>query len=333
MTPPGPTWLITGGAGFIGSNLVRFILQSRPDVHVINLDALTYAGNPDNLTELDHHPRHEFIHADIRDAQAVRPHMRRADVVLHLAAESHVDRSIADPQPFISTNVLGTQTLLDLARLTPGDRRFVYVSTDEVYGHLPLDRPDQRFTEQSPLQPRSPYAASKASADLLAQAAHHTFGLDVIVARCSNNLGPRQLPEKLIPRFITNLAHDHAVPLFGDGLHVRDWIHVDDTCEALCLLAERARPGSVYNVGAHNERSNLELTHTLLDLLGKDRSLITHVADRPGHDRRYALDAARLQHDLSWRPTRSAWPEALAETVRWYLDHPDWLERAARSLP
>ncbi len=323
------TWLVTGGAGFIASNLIRHILATRPDVSVINLDALTYAGNPDNIAGLAANPRYQFVHADIRDAQAVHPHMERASVVLHLAAESCVDRSIADPQPFISTNILGTQILLDLARLCPGQRRFVYVSTDEVYGHLPLDRPELSFAETDPLRPRSPYAASKASADLLAQASHETFGQDVVIARCANNLGPRQHPEKLIPRFIANLLRNKPVPLYGDGLHVRDWIHVDDTCSALLALIDRAPPGGVYNVSASNEISNLDLTHALLQALGKGESLIEHVAERPGHDRRYAVNASKLRRECAWEPTRSDWPGALEHTVEWYLANPGWLERAA----
>ena len=326
------TWLITGGAGFIGSNLVRHALDTRPDVNVINLDALTYAGNPDNLAALDENPRHEFVHADIRDAESVRPHMDRADVVLHLAAESHVDRSIADPQPFISTNIVGTQTLLDLARLARGDRRFIHISTDEVYGHLPLDRPDFKFTETDPLRPRSPYAASKASADLLAQAASESFGLDVVIARCSNNLGPRQLPEKLIPRFIANLLQNKPVPVYGDGLHVRDWIHVDDTCAALLALVSEGRAGQVYNIGASNERSNLDLTRALLTALGKPESLIEHVADRPGHDRRYGVDASKIRRDCGWSAQHSDWPGALHRTLDWYMQNQDWLRRAGAGL-
>lgn len=332
MSSPSPTWLVTGGAGFIGANLVRRILDSRPDVHIINLDALTYAGNPDNLTGLDASPRYEFAHADIRDASAVHPYMERADVVLHLAAESHVDRSIADPQPFISTNIVGTQSLLDLARLCPGQRRFVHVSTDEVYGHLPLDRPDLSFSETDPLRPRSPYAASKAAGDLLAQAAHETFGLDVVIARPSNNMGPYQLPEKLIPRFIASLMRDNPVPLYGDGLHVRDWIRVDDTCDALIALAERGRPGQAYNVGAQSEHTNLELTRAIIAGMGKDESLIEHVADRPGHDLRYAVDTSKIRSELGWAPTQSAWPEALARTIEWYQRNTGWLDRAADSL-
>lgn len=331
MSGTDQTWLITGGAGFIGANLVRRVLEARPGVRVINLDALTYAGNPDNLAGLDAEPRYEFVHADIRDERAVRPAVERADVVIHLAAESHVDRSIADARAFVSTNVVGTQTLLDLARQCSGARRFVHVSTDEVYGCLPLDRPELRFGEDDPVRPRSPYAASKAAGEMLVRAAHTTHGQDVVIARPSNNMGPYQLPEKLIPRCIAELMRGEAAPLYGDGLHVRDWIHVTDTCDALITLVERGVSGEAYNIGAHNERSNLELVRTLIRAMGKDESMIRHIEDRPGHDRRYAVSTEKIR-SLGWSATRSSWPGALEETLAWYQRNSAWLERALRSL-
>jgi dTDP-glucose 4,6-dehydratase len=254
---------------------------------------------------------------------AVRGVMAGCAAVVHCAAESHVDRSIEDAAPFVTTNVLGTQILLEAAR-DAGIERFVMVSTDEVYGSLPLERSDLRFDEASPLAPRSPYAASKAAADVMALAYHHTFDLGVTVTRCSNNFGPYQFPEKVIPLFVTNLIDGKKVPLYGDGLNVRDWIHVEDHCEALVAILERGRPGVAYNVGADNERSNQELTHAILDLMGAPRSMIEPVADRPGHDRRYAIDASRLAEELGWRPSWSRWPEALESTIRWYREHEAW---------
>lgn len=330
------TWLITGGCGFIGANLVRHVLARHDDVRVINVDLLTYSGNPENLAEVDTDPRYEFHKCDIADANRVSPLLERAQVVFHLAAESHVDRSIVDATPFTRTNVLGTQSLLDAVRRQQ-DRsgrsiRFVHVSTDEVYGSLPLDRPDLRFAEDAPLAPSSPYAASKAGGDLLAQAYHRTFGMDTITTRCANNFGPYQLPEKVIPLFVTRLLTGGRVPLYGDGLNVRDWLHVDDHCEALVAIAARARPGSVYNIGGNNERSNIELTRALIDLCGRDESAIEHVPDRPGHDRRYAVDGSKLERELGWSPTRSAWPQALEQTVAWYRENRGWCERAEARL-
>jgi len=318
--------LVTGGAGFIGSNLVRFILAERPDWDVVNLDALTYSGNLENLSDIEDHPRYEFVRGDIRDADTVDPLMDRCDAVLHLAAESHVDRSIIDSRPFIDTNVVGTQALLDAARRA-GGRRFVHVSTDEVYGDLPIDRPDLLFTETTPIAPSSPYSASKAASDLLARAAHHTFGAEVMITRCSNNFGPYQFPEKVIPLFVTNLIQGEQVPLYGDGKNVRDWLHVDDHAEAIVTVLEKGTPGEVYNIGGNNERSNLELTHAILDIMGKGQDMIRPVKDRLGHDRRYAIDASKIKDELGWEPTRSAWPGALEATVAWYRDNPSWWER------
>jgi dTDP-glucose 4,6-dehydratase len=320
--------LVTGGCGFIGSNLVRFLRQERPDAHVVNLDALTYAGNRANLADLEDDPKYTFIHGDIRDRPTVDAAMEGCDAVLHLAAESHVDRSIVDSLPFIRTNVEGTQVLLDAARArdqagTP-IKRFLHVSTDEVYGQLPLDRPDLLFTEDTPLAPSSPYSASKTASDLLALAAYHTHGIPVAVTRCSNNFGPYQYPEKVIPLFVTNLIEGGTVPLYGDGRNVRDWLHVVDHCEALLAVAERGADGRCYNIGGNNERSNLELTHTILELMGLGHDRIVPVADRKGHDLRYAIDATRMRTEIGWEPSRSAWPGALEATIDWYRDHPGW---------
>ena len=320
------TVLVTGGAGFIGSNLVRFILRDRPAWRVVNLDALTYSGNLENLRDVEQDGRYRFVRGDVCDAALVEKLVRECDAVMHLAAESHVDRSIMDAGPFMRTNVAGTQVLLDCVRRA-GGRRFLYVSTDEVYGSLPLDRPELKFTEDLPLAPNSPYAASKAAGDLLARAWHHTFGLDVVITRCSNNFGPYQFPEKVIPLFVTNLLEGRKVPLYGDGLNVRDWLHVEDHCEALLAVLERGRPGEVYNIGGNNERSNLELTRTILQVMGRGEEMIQPVADRPGHDRRYAIDSSKIQRELGWRATRSAWPAALEKTVAWYRDHAEWWQR------
>lgn len=318
--------LITGGSGFIGSNFVRHVLAARPDIHLTNLDALTYSGNAENLRDLEPHPRYTFVHADVCDAETVRPLVAKADAIVHFAAESHVDRSILDTRPFIRTNVLGTQTLLDAA-VAGKLKRFVQVSTDEVYGSLPLDRRDLRFNEESAIRPNSPYAASKAASDMLVRAAHHTFNLNTSITRCSNNFGPYQFPEKVIPLFVTNLIEGKKVPLYGDGLNVRDWIHVEDHCEAVLAVLERGKPGEVYNIGADNEQSNLDLTRSLLHILGKGDEFIRHVEDRLGHDRRYAIDSSKIQRELGWRASRSNWPDALIKTVDWYVKNPGWWQR------
>ena len=318
--------LVTGGAGFIGSNFIRFLLRERPAWEIVNLDALTYSGNLENLAGIEGEARYEFVRGDIRDAAVIDPLMERCDAVAHLAAESHVDRSIIDSRPFIESNVLGTQSLLDAARRA-GGRRFLHVSTDEVYGDLPIDRPDLLFTEETPLAPSSPYSASKAASDLLAGAAHHTFGSDVVITRCSNNFGPYQFPEKVIPLFVTNLIGGEKVPLYGDGRNVRDWLHVDDHAEALLAVLERGRSGEVYNIGGNNERSNLDLTRAILEIMGFGDEMIRPVKDRLGHDRRYAIDASKIKRELGWEPSRSAWPGALEATVEWYRDNPGWWER------
>ncbi|MFG0242143.1 MAG: dTDP-glucose 4,6-dehydratase [Phycisphaerales bacterium JB054] len=322
------TILVTGGAGFIGANFVHFLLANRPDCRVINADVLTYSGNLENLRDVENDPRYRFVRADICDAAAMAPLVEEADAVVHMAAESHVDRSILDSEPFIRTNVLGTQILLDTVRKAPGKpRRFMYVSTDEVYGSLPLEDKSALFTEETPLAANSPYAASKAGGDLLVRAAHHTFGMDTLTTRCSNNFGPYQFPEKVIPLFVANLIEGKKVPLYGDGLNVRDWLHVDDHCEAILTVLEKGTAGEVYNVGGNNERSNLELTHSILGLMGHGEEMIERVKDRPGHDRRYAIDATKIERELGWMPSRSAWPGALAETVRWYQENTEWWQR------
>jgi dTDP-glucose 4,6-dehydratase len=328
-------YLVTGGAGFIGSNFVRHLRSERPDADVVNLDALTYAGHLESLADLRDDRRHRFVHGDICDASVVDEVMRGVDTVFHLAAESHVDRSIVEDAPFIRTNVLGTATLL-AAALAAGVRRFVQVSTDEVYGELPWRDPADgrrdapRFTEDTPLAPRSPYSASKAAGDFLALAYHTTHGLDVVITRCSNNYGPFQYPEKLIPVLITRATADESLPVYGDGLYVRDWIHVSDHCRGLLAAAERGRAGRVYNFGGDAERTNLSLVHELLDILGKPRKLIAHVRDRPGHDRRYAIDASRAQAELGWSPA-IRFADGLRETVAWYLENRAWCNAVAPS--
>lgn len=322
--------LLTGGCGFIGSNFVRFVLNHRPGWRITNLDALTYSANPENLADVSADPRYRFVHGDINDAKLVDALLDGCSVIVHMAAESHVDRSIMDARPFVTANVVGTQTLLDAAlRATRAGRpvRLVYISTDEVYGSLPLEDRDALFREDSPLAPNSPYAASKAAGDCLVRAYHHTHHLDVVTTRCSNNFGPYQFPEKVIPLFVTNLLEGKPVPLYGDGRNIRDWLHVDDHCEAVLHVLERGRPGEVYNIGGNNERSNLDLTRSILSLMGSGENMIQRVSDRPGHDLRYAIDATKIRRELGWEPTRSAWPAALAGTVAWYREHGAWWRR------
>lgn len=318
--------LLTGGSGFIGSNFVRFVLRERPDYRVTNLDVLTYSGNPENLADAEGDPRYAFVHGDIKDLDLARDLIAKADAVVHMAAESHVDRSILDARPFVETNVLGTQTLLDAMRQAdPGNtKRFLHVSTDEVFGDLPLDDPSQKFSETTPYAPSSPYSSSKAASDMIVRAYHHTFGMDTVITNCSNNFGPYQFPEKVIPLFVTNLVEGKKVPLYGDGKNVRDWLHVDDHCEAVLTALEKGVAGETYCIGGNNERSNLELTHMILEAMGKDEDWIEPVKDRLGHDRRYAIDATKIEAELGWAPTRSAWPQALEATVRWYVDHEAW---------
>ncbi len=315
--------LVTGGAGFIGSNFIHFVLATRP-VSVINLDCLSYSGNLENLSAIEADERYRFVHGDINDRQLLEDLLKECDAVVHFAAESHVDRSIIDARPFVKSNVMGTQTLLDALRSSGQDKRLVHVSTDEVYGSLPLDKPELKFHEESPIKPNSPYAASKAASDLLVQSYHETFGLDALITRCSNNFGAYQFPEKVIPLFVTNLLEGKKVPLYGDGKNVRDWLHVLDHCEAILTVLEKGQSGEVYNIGGNNERSNLELTQAILQIMGQGPEMIEYVADRLGHDRRYAIDAEKIKRELGWEPTRSSWPEALEETVQWYVDNQDW---------
>jgi dTDP-glucose 4,6-dehydratase len=316
---------VTGGAGFIGSAFIRLALHELPGCRIVNFDALTYAGNPDNLEGLDD-DRHRFVRGDICDGEAVGAALEEGtDAIINFAAESHVDRSIASAQEFLRTNIIGTQMLLDVAR-ERGVGRFLQISTDEVMGSLPEDE-ESFFMEESPYAPRSPYAASKASAEHLVLAAHHTFGLDTVITRCGNNYGPRQFPEKLIPLVISNALRDEAVPVYGDGRNVRDWIYVEDHCRAVLRVLEEGRSGSVYNIGARNERHNLEVIESILEALGKPRALIRFVKDRPGHDRRYAIDPAKVESELGWQPQES-WKSGLEKTIDWYTSNDEWLERA-----
>lgn len=315
--------LVTGGCGFIGSNYVRYLLESDPAVRIVNLDALTYAGNLANLADLERHPRYRFVRGDICDRDAVRAAIGDGvSGIVHFAAESHVDRSIQDSGPFVRTNVTGTQVLLDAARQFQVPR-YVQVSTDEVYGSL---GPTGLFTEETPLHPNSPYSASKAAADMLVQAYHHTFGLPAVITRCSNNYGPYQFPEKLIPLFISNLLKDMQVPVYGDGMQVRDWIHVRDHCSGVDAARRKGTPGEVYNFGGRCEKPNIELTKALLKLLGKTEASIKYVQDRPGHDRRYAIDCTKAERELGWRPLVT-FEQGLADTVKWYIANQEWVDR------
>lgn len=316
--------LVTGGAGFIGSNFVRYVLQSHPDYRVVNLDKLTYAGNLENLKDVEANPRYQFVHGDICDDGLVQSVLRKNEiqVVVHFAAESHVDRSIVGATEFVRTNVMGTHVLLESAReyqLT----KFVHISTDEVYGSLGTEG---RFTELTPLHPNSPYAASKASSDLLALSFHQTFGLPVVVTRCSNNYGPYQFPEKLIPLMIANALNNKSLPVYGDGGNVRDWIHVLDHCSAIDAVLSRGSTGSVYNIGGRSERKNLDVVKLILKALGKSESLIAFVKDRPGHDRRYAIDPAKLEKELGWRPAFS-FEDGIRQTITWYQENASWWQR------
>ncbi|GIX03696.1 MAG: dTDP-glucose 4,6-dehydratase [Planctomycetaceae bacterium] len=322
--------LVTGGCGFIGSNFIRWVWLHQPQVHIVNLDKLTYAGNPENLSDLVEQdqtapqPRYRFIQGDIADAALVRSVLleHQFDAVINFAAESHVDRSILDASPFVQTNIVGTQTLMDACRAAEVPR-FVQISTDEVYGSLGTTG---CFTEETPLAPNSPYAASKAAADLLVRAYCHTYDFPGIITRCSNNYGPWQFPEKIIPLFITNALQDEPLPVYGTGQNVRDWIYVEDHCRGIWTALMQGRAGEVYNFGGSAELTNLALTHRLLDLLGKPHSLVKFVADRPGHDWRYAMDWTKAQRELGWSPQVSL-EDGLQRTITWYQAHADWVAR------
>lgn len=319
---------VTGGAGFIGSAFVRLVLDEQPDVSIVNYDALTYAGNPANLPE----PgigRHTFVNGNICDVDKLISSIPDGcEAIFNFAAETHVDRSIVSAERFLQTNIIGTQALIDAAR-ERGIRRFIQVSTDEVFGGLPDD--DMLFNDNSPMKPSSPYAASKAAAELLVRAAQHTFGFDAVITRSGNNYGPRQHPEKLIPLVITNALDDQAVPVYGDGLNTRDWIYVSDHCRGVWLAFEKGRSGEAYNFGGRNERTNISVINEILDAMGKPRGLAEFVTDRPGHDRRYAIDASKAEKELGWRPM-VRWEEGLSKTIQWYRDNPDWLESVRESV-
>jgi dTDP-glucose 4,6-dehydratase len=318
--------LVTGGAGFIGSNFIHYWLARYPDDQVINLDRLTYAGNLDNLLTVAGNPHYRFVQGDITDAPLVNDLMKTVDTVVHFAAESHVDRSIENSSDFIRTNVEGTRVLLEAAK-NNGRPRFHHISTDEVFGSLAFGAP--RFKEDSPYDPRSPYSASKAAADHLVRAYHHTYQLPVTISNCSNNYGPYQYPEKLIPLFITNLLLGRQVPVYGQGKNVRDWIHVDDHNRGVDLIIKRGRIGETYCLGGASERSNLEITREILRLMGADEEMIQYVADRPGHDLRYAIDFSKIKEELGWEPEKD-FTAGLAETVAWYRDHQDWWQKLRR---
>ena len=321
------TYLVTGGAGFIGSNFVYYMLKNHTDKRIVCLDKLTYAGNLETLGEAMKSDRFRFVKGDITDRAAVYAlfEEEKIDAVINFAAESHVDRSIDEPEIFLKTNILGTQVLLDACRKN-GNIRFHQVSTDEVYGDLPLDRPDLFFTESTPIHTSSPYSASKASADLLVTAYHRTYGSAVTISRCSNNYGPFHFPEKLIPLMITNALFDKPLPVYGDGANVRDWLYVEDHCKAIDMIVENGRIGEIYNIGGHNEKTNLEVVTTVLKKLGKPESLIQFVKDRPGHDRRYAIDPTKIKNELGWYP-ETDFDSGIEKTVRWYLENREWWEK------
>ncbi|MCI6021995.1 MAG: dTDP-glucose 4,6-dehydratase [[Bacteroides] pectinophilus] len=318
--------IVTGGAGFIGGNFVHYMLKEHPEYQIICLDKLTYAGNMETLEPVMDNPNFTFVKADIADRDAVYAlfEKEKPDVVVNFAAESHVDRSITDPGIFLQTNIIGTGVLLDACRIY-GIKRYHQVSTDEVYGDLPLDRPDLFFTEETPLHTSSPYSASKASADLLVMAYHRTYGLPTTISRCSNNYGPYHFPEKLIPLMIANALNDKPLPVYGKGENVRDWLYVEDHCRAIDMIIHKGRVGEIYNIGGHNERTNLQVVKTVLKELGKSEDLITYVTDRPGHDRRYAIDPAKIHAELGWEPL-TLFDEGIKKTVKWYLENREWWE-------
>ena len=316
--------IVTGGAGFIGGNFVHHMVNKYPDYEIVNLDLLTYAGNLETLKPVEDRPNYQFVRGDIADRKfgCELFEKERPDMIVNFAAESHVDRSITDPEAFVRTNVMGTTTLLDACR-EYGIQRYHQVSTDEVYGDLPLDRPDLFFTEETPLHTSSPYSSSKAAADLFVLAYQRTYGLPVTISRCSNNYGPYHFPEKLIPLMISRALADGELPVYGDGANVRDWLHVSDHCGAIDLILHKGRVGEIYNVGGHNERTNLEVVKTILAALDKPESLIRFVKDRPGHDRRYAIDPTKIESELGWKPMYS-FDTGIRQTIEWYLANESW---------
>ena len=321
------TIIVTGGAGFIGSNFIFYMLSAHPGCRIVCLDKLTYAGNLSTLAPIMGEADFRFVRADICDREAVDGFFaeEKPDIVVNFAAESHVDRSIEDPGIFLQTNILGTQVLMDACRKY-GVKRFHQVSTDEVYGDLPLDRPDMLFTEETPIHTSSPYSASKAGADLLVMAYHRTYGLPATISRCSNNYGPYQFPEKLIPLMIANALNDKPLPVYGEGLNVRDWLYVEDHCRAIDLILRSGKVGEIYNIGGHNEMRNIDIVRLICRELGKSESLITHVTDRKGHDRRYAIDPTKIHTELGWLP-ETRFEDGIKKTIRWYLDNRPWWEK------
>lgn len=315
--------LVTGGAGFIGSNFIHYWLANNPEDKIINLDALTYAGNPDNLKQLEDNDNYEFVHGDIRDASKVEELVSGVDLVVHFAAETHVDRSIEEAKAFIQTNVEGTWVLLEAAK-KHGNIRFHHISTDEVFGSLGKD--DPAFKESTPYDPRSPYSASKAAADHLVRSYHHTFGLPITISNCSNNYGPYQYPEKLLPLFITNLIEGKKLPVYGQGENIRDWIHVDDHNRGVEMIIKQGKVGETYCLGGGNELTNIGITKKILKIMGEDESKIEYVDDRPGHDLRYAIDYSKAKQELGWEPNKN-FEQGLKETVQWYRDNPDWWQK------
>ena len=317
---------MTGGAGFIGGNFVHYMLQEHPGDQIICLDKLTYAGNLSTLADVMDHPNFQFVKMDICDRDSVYGlfEKEKPDVVINFAAESHVDRSIENPEIFLQTNIIGTSVLMDACRKY-GIQRYHQVSTDEVYGDLPLDRPDLFFTEETPIHTSSPYSSSKAGADLLVMAYYRTYGLPVTISRCSNNYGPYHFPEKLIPLMIINALHDRPLPIYGDGLNVRDWLYVEDHCRAIDLIIRKGKVEEVYNVGGHNEMRNIDIVKLICQELGKPESLITHVTDRKGHDRRYAIDPEKIHRELGWLP-ETKFADGIKKTIQWYLTHQKWWE-------
>ena len=316
--------LVTGGAGFIGSNFIRYILQKYPHYEVVNYDKLTYAGNLENLKDFEDHPNYKFVKGDILNSELVEHVAADIDIIVHFAAESHVDRSVLDPFSFVRTNVLGTHSLLEVAKKLK--KRFHHVSTDEVFGSLAIDEKDKAFHEESPYDPRSPYSSSKAASDHLVRAYHHTYDLPVTISNCSNNYGPYQFPEKVIPLFVSNLIEGKKVPLYGDGKNIRDWVHVDDHNSAVDAIIHKGRIGQTYAIGGDSEKSNFELTMIILDQMGVGEEMIEYVKDRPGHDRRYAIRSHKIQAELGWKPMIT-FDEGIRRTIQWYAQNEDWWKR------